>query len=266
VLSVKSNESINTKGGTLPVNWWVDAVYVLSVKTFTDRIQHIKRELAKHHLEFDFVFEYDPTEITEEALAETFASSDMKLTHQSLVLKHIHAWRDANRRGLQRILVFEDDVLLANNFTARFNVALRAAESLPHGWLIFLGGADTKVPDDYFLAPGPLVALPIATTEGYVTDLAAIKLRLAWLAEHQITQPADHLIRHLDETLGIAQYWLTTPILEQGSVIGLFNSVLDTHRQKHSFWFNKIRYQWSKFQRHWLRRWLVYFSTYLHRK
>ncbi len=37
----------------------IDAVYVLTVKKFTDRIAHIQNELAKFHISFEFIFEYD---------------------------------------------------------------------------------------------------------------------------------------------------------------------------------------------------------------
>ncbi len=37
----------------------IDAVYVLSVKKFTDRISHIQQELAKHQISFEFIFAYD---------------------------------------------------------------------------------------------------------------------------------------------------------------------------------------------------------------
>ena len=41
----------------------IDAVYVLSVKTFSQRIAHIKGELERHGIPFEFVFEHDASEI-----------------------------------------------------------------------------------------------------------------------------------------------------------------------------------------------------------
>jgi len=240
----------------------VDAVYVLSVKTFTERIAHIEREMAKHGIAFEFVFEDDAAELDARLVAATFASCGLKTSQQSLVLKHIRAWRKAAAAQLRRVLVFEDDVLLAPDFVPRFTTAMRAAAGLPVGYLVFLGGADTKVPDRYFLAPGPLVELPIATAEAYVTDLEAIRRRLDWLEKHRVSLPADHLLKHIDALLGIRQYWLTRPIVEQGSVLGIFPSVLDEHRRKHSVLFNRLRNRWSKFQRHRLRRWVVQLKAF----
>jgi glycosyl transferase family 25 len=186
-----------------------------------------------------------------------FSPSKLRPAQQSLVLKHLAAWKVAAEKGLQRILVFEDDVVLARNFASRFDAAIQAAERLSPGWLVYLGGADTKVPDRYFLCDGPLIPLPIATAEGYATDITAIRRRLAHLETQRIDLPADHLIRSMDSLLGIPQYWLRPPIIEQGSVTGIFPSVLDRTRQKHSRTYNILRNRWMKFQRHRLRAWLA---------
>jgi glycosyl transferase family 25 len=239
------------------VNEWVDGVYVLTVKTFVERMAHIRRELGGQGIEFEFLLDHDAAELDPELVRRVFATSDLRPTHQSLVLKHISAWRSAKRKGQRRTLVFEDDALLAPGFRVHFDAGMRAADALEPGWLIYLGGADVKVPDSYFLAPGPLVSLPIATTEAYVTDLAAVEKRLAWVEHNRITLPADFLIRHIDAALGIRQYWLRPSIVEQGSCVGLFDSMLDANRQKHSRLYTVLRNRWNKFQRHRLRGWLV---------
>lgn len=240
-----------------PVNDSVDAVYVLTVRSFAQRIAHIEREMARHEIRFEFMLQHDADQLDDALIAATFAPSDMKRAHQSLVLKNIAVWRDALAKGYRRILVFEDDAVLAPDFAARFAQAMDATAQLPAGWLVFLGGMDTKVPERYFLAPGPLVELPIATAEGYACDAAAMQRRLAWLADHRAHLAADHLIRHIDQAQGTRQYWLRHPIVEQGSVLGLFDSALDANRLKHSATYNRLRNRWNKFQRRTMRAWLV---------
>lgn len=248
-----SSESLLSK----PANAWVDAVFVLSVKSFSHRIAHIEGELAKHGIAFSFMFEHDAAELDEDLLAATFAPSDMKKAHQSLVLKNIQVWKESVAQGYRRVLVFEDDAVLTADFTPRFAVAMQAACTLPPGWMVFLGGMDTKVPESYFLAPGPLVELPIPTAEGCVHDLVAMQRRLVWIEKNPVTLPADHLMRHIDAASGTRQFWLRHPIVEQGSVLGLFDSVLDGSRRKHSRTYNILRNRWNKFQRRGLREWLV---------
>jgi glycosyl transferase family 25 len=240
------------------VNECVDAVYVLTVKSFADRIAHMRAEMARHGISFEFVLEHDAAELDPAVVESMFVPSRMRAAHQSLVLKHVGAWRKALAAGQRRVLVLEDDAVLAADFAARLDGAMQAAERLAPGWLVYLGGADAKVPDRYFLSEDPLIPLPLATTEGYVTDAAAMQRRLDWLAGNRIAQPADHLLKSMDAALGIPHYWLRPPIVEQGSVTGIFPSVLDASRQKHSRAYNILRNRWSKFQRHRLRSWLAH--------
>jgi glycosyl transferase family 25 len=239
------------------VNDCVEVVYVLSVKTLQTRIQSICQQLLHHDIQFEFIFDYDADDLRNKDLSNIFAESDLTLKHKSLVMKNIYAWQDAVNKNFQTILVFEDDALLSEDFVSRFDTAMAAANRLNPGWLIFLGGADVKVPDHYFLAEGPLVEMPISTAEGCVSDISAIRRRLNWLENNKITLPADHLIRHIDKQMGTSHYWLTTPIVEQGSTIGMFDSMLDSHRQKHSLTFTKWRNRWNKLRRQRIRRIIV---------
>ena len=243
----------------------IDAVYVLTVKTFSDRIAHVTRELARHQIEFEFIFDYDACELTDADLSEVFVPGQLTLPACSLVLKHAQAWRLALARGQQRILVLEDDVVLAQpqRFRSVLAAALDAAAQLAPGYLIFLGGADTRVPDAFFSATGALFPLPLPTTEAYISDAAALRQRLEWLATHRVNLPADHLINQIDRDCGIAQFWLREPIVEQGSVFGLFDSKLDNKRMKQSLLFNRMRYHFMKFRRRRLRGWLVRLSVAL---
>jgi glycosyl transferase family 25 len=240
----------------------IDAVFVLSVKTFADRIAHVRRELGRAGIPFEFIFDHDAAELDDDAIRRHFVVGDappMK-RQASLTLKHLQAGRLACARGARRIMVFEDDVVLLPEFHPRLAAAMRAADALAPGWLVFLGGADAKVPDAFFLHSGPLVPLASTTAEGYVTDLEACRRRLAWAEANKIDLPADQLITHIDCAERTAQFWPPEPLVEQGSVIGLFDSVLDASRLKHGRLYNVARHRWTKWhrrtlRRHWVRAW-----------
>jgi glycosyl transferase family 25 len=232
----------------------VDAVFVLSVKTFAQRIAHVTRELERFGIPFEFIFDFDAAELDDGTILKHFADISPMRRQMSLTLKHLQAWRLACARGARRIMVFEDDVILHPEFHARLAAAMQAADALAPGWLVFLGGADAKVPDRFFVHPGPLVPLPSTTAEGYVTDLEACRRRVAWCDANTIRHPADQLITHIDRVAGTAQFWPPEPLVEQGSVIGLFDSVLDATRLKHSRLYNVARHRWTKWRRRSLRR------------
>jgi glycosyl transferase family 25 len=233
----------------------IDAVFVLSVKTFADRIAHVTAELARFGIPFEFIFEYDAAELDDATILQHFVAGGPPMKRQaSLTLKHLQTWRAAVARGARRVMVFEDDVVLDPRFHARLAAAMRAAAPLAPGWHIFLGGADAKVPDAFFLHAGPLVPLASTTAEGYVADLEACRRRVAWCAANKIDLPADQLITHIDRAERVAQYWPPEPLVEQGSVTGLFGSALDASRRKHSHLYNVARHRWTKWRRRTLRR------------
>ena len=233
----------------------IDAVFVLSVKTFADRIAHVTAELGRFGIPFEFIFEHDAAELDDATIARHFVAGGPPMKRQaSLTLKHLEAWRSAVARGARRVMVFEDDVVLDPQVHARLAAAMRAAVALPPGWHVFLGGADAKVPDAFFLHSGPLVPLASTTAEGYVADLEACRRRVAWCAANKINLPADQLITHVDRAEGVAQFWPPEPLVEQGSVTGLFDTVLDASRRKHSRLYNVARHRWTKWRRRTLRR------------
>lgn len=213
--------------------------------------------MAAKGIQFEFVFGFDPAELSDPLIAAHFEPSEMRKSHQSLVMKNVAAWRSALNRGASRILVFEDDAVLDPNFIVNFGQTMEAADQLEPGWLIFLGGHDTKVPDLYFLEKGVFFELPIATTEGYVCDAESLRRRLDWLENNRMHLAFDHQLRLIDKATHVRHFWLTRPLVQQGSVLGIFDSALDGNRNKHSRLYNRLRNRWNKFQRRTLRGVLV---------
>ncbi|NTV97646.1 MAG: hypothetical protein HGA70_00565 [Chlorobiaceae bacterium] len=235
----------------------IDAVFVLTVKTFHERIKHIEKHFAERQIEFEFIFDFDPPELSQDCLQQFIGESKMGIPQKSLVMKHIQAWRLGLERGCGNILVFEDDAILKKDFILKIKHVMSEADKFDPGYLVNLGGYDTKVPDDFFLHDGLLIRQPIATTEGYLSDAESLKRRMQWLQENKVSLPADHLLQHIDKECGIAQYWLEKPLVQQGSVFGMFHTYLDGSRKKHSNFYNYMRYHWNHFWRRWFRKKIV---------
>ncbi len=224
--------------------------YVLSVKTFTDRINHIRQEMAKHQLNFEFIFDYDIYAIDDTIDVQYFAQpSTLSPAAKSITLKHICAWKKALHFKHQQILVFEDDIVLDDNFSTKLQEVLHVANNISPGYLIFLGGADTKVPKEFFTNKADFYELSIPTAEAYITDLTAIKLRMKWLEKHRISLPADHATVKIDQDCSIKQYWPKKSLVTQGSVFGLFPTTLDKNRSRKSPAVNRLLFEWKKFKR-----------------
>jgi glycosyl transferase family 25 len=229
----------------MKINQLVDAVYVLSVRSLDDRIAHMKREMARHEIDFEFVFEFDANAIPDELIARVFAPSDMRRTHQSLVLKHIETWRRCVDRGQRRVLVLEDDAVLGRDFMSGFERAMSESERLDGPWMIYLGRGDNRYvgagKGDSALVPGGV----LPATDALVFNREAAQRRLAWLDANRITRPADWLLREMDSAIAVPHYWLREPIVEQGSMMGMFDSVLDEKRESRSRLRVQLRYRWD---------------------
>jgi len=231
------------------INDLVDAVFVVSVRRFADRIEHMRGEMARFDIAFEWVFDFDPDAIDPELIARTFAPSDLGPGHRSLVLKHAATWRACVERRLGRVLVFEDDVVLAPGFIEAFGQAMREADRLPPGYLIYLGCGDNR----YVQASGRAATLlvpggPLSAADAIVFDRLAAQRRLDWMAGHRVTRPADWLMREVDQQCATPHFWLSEPVVEQGSMNGRFASSLDQKRRRRGRWYAWLRYRWSKWR------------------
>jgi len=231
------------------VNDLVGAVFVVSVRRFTDRIEHMRAEMARFGIRFEWVFDFDPDTISPELIARTFAPSDLGPGHRSLVLKHVATWRACVERKLERVLVFEDDVVLAPGFSEAFARAMSEADRLPPGYLVYLGCGDNRYIEGAPRSTSKLVpGGPLSAADAIVFDRLAAQRRLDWMADNRITRPADWLMREVDQQCATAHFWLSEPVVEQGSMNGRFTSSLDEKRRRRGRLYAWLRYRWSKWR------------------
>jgi len=231
------------------VNDVVDAVLIVGVKSFHDRIAHIEAEMARFGIDFEWIFDFDPDTIPPGLIEKTFAPSDMRLPHQSAVLKHLAAWRICVERNYRRVLVFEDDVVLAPNFPAVLAMAMAEADALRTPYLVYLGCGHNRYAAGAVASPTMLVpGGPLPAAEAVVLDHASCVMRLQWLERNRVTRPPDWLLREVDAELRIPHYWLREPVVEQGSMNGKFASVLDEKRRGRGRLYAWLRFRWDRWR------------------
>jgi len=229
------------------VNELVDAVLVISVRSFTDRIEHMRGQMARFGIEFEWVFEFDPPDITPELIERTFAPSDLRLPHQSATLKHIATWRICVERKYRRVLVFEDDVVLSRRFVSVLASAVRELDERNSACLLYLGCGHNRYVQGARRSPTMLVpGGPLPAAEALVLDYEGCARRLQWLQHNKVTRPPDWLLRELDAQIGIPHLWLREPVVEQGSMNGRFHSLLDEKRRRRGLVFAWLRFRWDR--------------------
>ena len=113
-------------------------IYVISVKSFTERHKHIEQMAKRFDFLFEYVWKYDADELNETDLSRVGDSLAPKSA--SNVLKHLHAQKLFLNTSSDIALVLEDDVVLFESFFDELNHILRMTNHLPPGWLIFSWG------------------------------------------------------------------------------------------------------------------------------
>lgn len=94
-------------------------IFVLHYSKLTDRKKHILEQFKKHNItDYEFVEKYDKDEITYNESSLFFPG--YKKSTMSLHLKHIFVYKEIAEK-YDCALIFEDDVILSDNFTDIFN-------------------------------------------------------------------------------------------------------------------------------------------------
>lgn len=223
-------------------------IYVITVRSFHGRHEHIKSLAANLGFKFEFIYEFDADSLS----AEDWSRVDNSMHPRSVsnVLKHIEAQRRLLTSGAPLGLVLEDDVLMFDSFTKKLHSVLELASELDEGWLIFLGGADNKIDERFILAERlELIPKPISTAEAYLIDYVGCRKRLKWLENNLIDRQADHQLKLIDESINVPHFWVSEPMATQGSITGLFPTALDKSRAKHGPKYLVARYQFNRWRR-----------------
>lgn len=230
-------------------------VYVITVKTFLDRHAHMAALEERLGVKFEYIWNHDVDDLSDDDLSRV--SGDMTRRSVSNVLKHFEAQSRFLATESEVCLVLEDDVLLFDTFEENFEKVLAHIKKLTPGWLIFLGGADNKIDRRFLSQNDGLIEQDLTTAEAYLLDRCGCQKRLEWLKMYKLDRQADHQIKLIDRALGIKHYWYSQPLATQGSITGLFSTALDASRAKHGRAYLNLRYQWNRFRRQSVPRFLV---------
>lgn len=228
----------------------IGKVLVIHVKTFLDREAHMREQLGRFGIPFEFVLDHDAVEVTEAIDAAHFIpGADLNKAAKSCCLKHLLAMQEiAKLPDGQFGLVLEDDVMLSDDFTRILADAVEEAARLPAPRTVQLGCANNMHVPRHLLRDGQRLykASQVRATDSYLIDPEGARRRVEYLTANKIAFPADHLFNRTDAACGIQFYWLEPTIVEQGSMKGRFQSAIDTKRLDRSLASQYFHYHLKK--------------------
>lgn len=224
----------------------IGKVLVIHVKSFVDREAHMREELGRFGIPFEFVLDHDAVELTPEVEANYFTPGNhLSPAAKSCCLKHLMALKTISTLPKGQLgLVLEDDVVLADNFVELLVQAAEEAAQLNTPCTVQLGCANNMHVPRHLLRKGRRLykASQVRAADSYLIDPESARRRYEYLCRHKIALTADHLFNKIDKTLGIQFYWLEPTIVEQGSMNGKFHSAIDDKRRTRSLTSQSVHY------------------------
>jgi GR25 family glycosyltransferase involved in LPS biosynthesis len=207
-------------------------IFVLHYSALTTRKEHIQKEFRRHNItDYEFIEKYDKDQLTE--YERNMFSSDTKPSLMSLHLKHIHAYREIAEK-YDNALIFEDDVILSNNFMEKLKIYL--SQIPDDADLTFIGGSCNLHIEPYRLEPNKYIyekgLYPTGwggngatrCVDSYIVSNKCAKRLCEYIdsMESKINLIVDFWLNMVARELELKVYWAEPTLVEQGSHTGLF--------------------------------------------
>ncbi|MBI1395515.1 MAG: glycosyl transferase [Betaproteobacteria bacterium] len=230
----------------------LDAIFVINVRSFTERRRHVESELGRFGLTAEFVHEYDADDLTPGLEERWFVpGADLRPNQKSCALKHVAALERVRERACRAALVLEDDVVLDPAFPEGIRAALDEGARWPEPRVTFVGSGGNFFTPRSERRPGQRLypARRGRFGDSYILGAETAGRRLDWIAAHRIARPIDNQFEAIDLELGITMLWLEDPVVEQGSKNGRFQSMVEPAPPPP---IQRLKFGWEKFRRKYL--------------
>jgi glycosyl transferase family 25 len=212
-------------------------IFVLHYSKLVDRKKLILEQFENHNItDYEFIDKYDKDEITDEE--SNIFDANYKKSLMSLFLKHIYVYKLIADK-YESALIFEDDVILCNDFTDKLNNYIN---QLPeHYDMLFIGdGCNLHIANENLIANKNIYEKCLYPTswggDGATrcTDSIVISKKCAKkIGEYinnlkcKINLPIDWFLNVSARDNNFIIYWAEPTIVSQGSQSGFYQSTLN---------------------------------------
>lgn len=208
-------------------------IYVLHYSKLIERKKSILEQFEKHNItDYEFIEKYDKDDI-QDLYKNLFIK--ISIGSASLILKHFFAYREIMKHHDQA-LIFEDDVILSDNFIDIFN---KYINELPNDYdMLFIGdGCKLHIPKKMQLEGQHIYSKTLQPTnwggngatrctDSYVLSKKGATALVKYIdsLKKKIHLPIDWWLNHAARETNLNVYWAEPTIVTQGSELGLFKS------------------------------------------
>ena len=211
-------------------------IFVLHYSKLVERKKHILEQFKKYNItDYEFIEKYDKDEISDNE-SDLF-DTNYKKSSMSLFLKHNYVHKIIAEK-YECALIFEDDIILSDNFINIFNEYIT---KLPEDYdMLFIGDGCNLHIEKHKLIPNKYIyekcLYPTSwggdgagrCTDSYlVNKKCAIKLcEYINNLSYKINLPVDFWLNIAARDNNFKVYWAEPTIVTQGTQNGLFKSSL----------------------------------------
>ena len=204
----------------------VDKVYVCHYTKLSERRKITSSILSDNLLSVEWITSNDKEDINKENLREFIninkplgldgihKNRTLRLSEISLILKHRECWKDMIINNYHSGLVLEDDILLCNDFTNRFNNQIK---DIPNDFdIIWIGSCCnlhvSNITQNKYLYKND----GSRCTHAYlISNKCALKM-LDFVNTNNY--PADFMFNSAISELGLENYWMEPDLISQNPV------------------------------------------------
>ncbi|MEZ4924618.1 MAG: glycosyltransferase family 25 protein [Crocinitomicaceae bacterium] len=213
-----------------------DKVYVVHVSSNLEREEHMKQELGRFNIPFEFMLKGDLKDLSRELVDEYFSGDQMSgpfCAEQSCALKHIYIYQKMIEDGVGNALIFEDDVFLTDNFIEVFNQCIDEFSSLSEeirnkGLINFEESTLRYVPKERVKEGIVLYEMDRSRCAGaYFINSNLAKAIVNDVQVNKCDKPLDWYHNTLVDRIALKHFWCHPAIVQQGSHNGKMASTID---------------------------------------
>lgn len=200
----------------------IDQIYVCHWGKLNDRKEYIINHLNKKGIyDFKFIDSYDKENWNIEEIKKTYpvifnsfahnaygiTNIPLKYSEISLVLKHCQIIKEIVDKKYSSVLIFEDDVLLHNDFINQFN---SYKSQLPDGWDLAWVGSCCNLHAPYQESKNVYEMDGTRCTHAYAVSYEGACKILPIL--ESVNDAADWFLNRVIKQLNLKNYWFEPPL------------------------------------------------------
>ena len=199
----------------------IDQYYICHYTKLSDRKSYIESHISKFNINLNWIYEFDKEDIDFQSITNQYPIINtpnlfnrvLKQSEISLILKHIKIFQDVIDKGYKNVVVFEDDIILDDDFLSKLE---DYTNQLPNTYdILWIGSCCDLHITNLISGTNIYRSNSSRCTHGYLISVEGCKKMLSII--HKINLPIDWFFNYAITNLKLENYWAEPDIVRQNS-------------------------------------------------